>query len=409
MKNYSRVFFHSRWLPFFLSAGLFWVGAHNQLTAVTVPDELIAEQLDSATLVADISVNSVGVSEDTPNLIKSTAQATILKIHKQEFSQAPVEENDTIEIEFIGGESNQRGLMVSGFPRPYKGQSYKAYLAPLAEKRSSKFVIVGFEDGLIPLNNLRKSSRNRTDGSDGTGTGPFLYWDTKYFPIPYLISAPSFKNHPDFVTAIEESFQPWRNYEDVLVEFIAMGCNISTKNENDSLNTIILVKNDWPFDSRAIAVTRNFYISGTGSNAGMILDSDILLNNINFSFTTTGEAGKHDIQNIVTHEIGHFLGFGHEIEPKDEDATMYASAVAGETKKRDLATNDVSILRASYPGVGTKFPDQNLHCDVSNETVGCLAVHQTNKNTQSYWALLAYLIFTLGIGKWMAATSRSKN
>jgi hypothetical protein len=387
MKNFT---------PFFY-LGLF-LFSHN-LKAITTDPALIAEQLNSAQLVADISIKSLTPIAEPKLFVKTIATAQILNKHKS-ILETDLYQGDEIEIEFIGGEIDQRGVMFSGLPRPRNGVSYKAYLNRL-NSNSNRFAVTGFEQGLQPLYPLRQYSRNRTDGSNGSGTGPFLYWDKRYFPIPYYISAPSFSGRPDFVTSIETSFKTWRVFDDVLVEFISFGCNQSTKNENDNLNTIVLLTEDWPFDNAAIAVTRNFYVAGEEANAGMILDSDILLNGKNFSFTTTGESGKHDIQNIVTHEIGHFLGFGHEVNPADPEATMYASANAGETKKRTLANNDISVLRLAYAGVGQKFDNQNIHCDIAKDNVGCLAVHSPKYKTQNYVSLLLYLVLTVTLGRWI--------
>ena len=391
---------------FFLFAPTWPKVDSGQAMAVTFEPEMIADQLESANLIADIHVDSLSSVPDRSLFAKSLAKATLLKIHQSRNIDSALRENDVIEIEVAGGEIDGKGVMFSGLPRPYSGQNYRAYLNLSANNIPNRFVITGLENGLIPLSFVRASSRNRTDGSNGSGNGPFLYWDQRNLPITYSISAPSFKNKPDFVEAIEESFKPWRAYQDVLIEFVAMGCNKSTQNQNDSLNTLILVPQDWPFESTAIAVTRNFYISGEDAKAGMILDSDILLNGQNFSFTTTGESNKHDIRNIVTHEVGHFLGFGHEVAPVDENATMFASAVSGETKKRDLASNDISVLRSAYAGVGTKFDGQNLHCDVSQNTVGCLAVHSPQPQYQNYWMLLGYVILTLGLGKWIVSSQQ---
>lgn len=384
-----------------LKWGLFFVllfGQTQKASALLVPPDKIASELQSAEFIADIAIESTTAMSDTTVYAKTIAAARILQIHsvKDGLSLDAPKMGDLIEIESLGGELGPRGVIFSGYPRPRNGMSYRAYLNRGSEKNSQRFVITGFESGLTPLTPTRQFSRNRTDGSDGAGSGPFLYWDSRFFPLSYYIAAPSFRNSPNFVTAIEDSFKTWRDLEDVKVEFISLGCNQSTKNENDNLNTVILLTENWPFTKSAIAVTRNFYVSGQESNAGMILDSDILLNGVSFSFTTTQEAGKHDIQNIVTHEVGHFLGIGHEIEPINTEATMLANAVANETKKRSLHPNDVSALRAGYAGVGQKFEGHNIHCDVSNDNVGCLAVHsRAIKSNRFGWPL--FLIPLLGI------------
>ena len=53
-----------------------------------------------------------------------------------------------------------------------------------------------------------------------------------------------------------------------------------------------------------------------------------------------------DLENVFAHELGHYLGLAHSTEA---EATMFASAVAGETLKRDLAADDVEGLCAAYP------------------------------------------------------------
>jgi len=392
------------WLCFYLV--VVFISSEKVVFGVTVPEEVVLAQLNSAELVVDVKIDEVRTMYDPQLYMKTVASAQVLKIHSSKSNQK-IRTTDEIEIEFPGGEAGEQAVMFSGFPRPYKGISYKAFLNLDSSGNSNRYQVAGFEEGFKPLIPTRQYSRNRTDGSDGKGTGPFLYWDPRYFPIPYYISAPSFKGHPDYVTAIEDSFKTWRAYGDVKIEFLALGCNQSTQNENDSLNTIILIKEKWPFDKNAIAVTRNFYIPGSDANSGMILDSDILLNGQNYSFTTTDEAGRHDIQNIVTHEAGHFLGFGHEIAPSiDNNATMFASATAGEKVKRTLKTNDLNVLRAAYSGVGEKFDNQNIHCEVPNDNVGCLAVHTPQNKANSYLGVLIYLLFTMGLGRWVVKLQR---
>ena len=45
---------------------------------------------------------------------------------------------------------------------------------------------------------------------------------------------------------------------------------------------------------------------------GEILESDIVLNStFPWSVAAGGEAGRHDVESIVLHEVGHLLGLGH--------------------------------------------------------------------------------------------------
>ena len=85
----------------------------------------------------------------------------------------------------------------------------------------------------------------------------------------------------------------------------------------------------------------------------MIMDADIDLNLVDFEWSTSGESGRVDLQNALTHELGHILGFAHS---DAQEATMFASAIPGETEKRDLYEDDIQGVREVYPfsllGVG---------------------------------------------------------
>ena len=58
--------------------------------------------------------------------------------------------------------------------------------------------------------------------------------------------------------------------------------------------------------------------NGVIDDAGRILDADVEMNNFNFAFTVDGTApataaGRPvaDVQNTLTHELGHLLGLDH--------------------------------------------------------------------------------------------------
>ncbi len=368
--------------------------------ATLVNPQAIQKQMASASLVADIQVESLEGIQDTQFDVKSLATARVLKIYSlRDTGGWSPREGEWISVETLGGEVGETGVLYAGMPRAYNGKRYRATLRHLHD---TTFAVVGLGAGLVPLDKDRAYSRNRTDGSNGSGSGPFLYWDPASFPIPYYISQPTFRNHEDIAAAVDLSFKPWRDPGYVNVEFLPMGCTSTVTNRNDGINAVIFVTRDWPFDAAAIAITRNFYVSGSGPKAGLILDTDIMINAVNHEFSTTGDTAKNDVRNILTHEVGHLLGMGHEAEPsKDSLATMYENALPGETNKRALHRNDLAALNAAYGGVGQKFAQFTSadSCALGGQRLSCASAHGGRRSSPFFpWAALA-LAGALALGR----------
>ncbi len=73
-----------------------------------------------------------------------------------------------------------------------------------------------------------------------------------------------------------------------------------------------------------------------------------LVYNRSFSWSTTGEVAKFDVQGIGLHEFGHAVGLDHPPASSCNDQTMWFSAGAGETNKRSLEVGDLAGLAAMY-------------------------------------------------------------
>lgn len=97
----------------------------------------------------------------------------------------------------------------------------------------------------------------------------------------------------------------------------------------------------FPGGSGTVAVTPVFFMSN-----GNIVDADILFNGSGFTFTTSGAGGAFDVQDVVTHELGHLVGLDHS---GIGGATMYPYVSPGVVVQRSLAIDDANGIRTIYP------------------------------------------------------------
>jgi len=70
--------------------------------------------------------------------------------------------------------------------------------------------------------------------------------------------------------------------------------------------------------------------------------------NTYYSWSVSGEAGKMDVQNIMTHEFGHWTGLADLYNDADYWLTMYGYGNFGETYKRTLGLGDILGLQKVY-------------------------------------------------------------
>ena len=106
----------------------------------------------------------------------------------------------------------------------------------------------------------------------------------------------------------------------------------------------------WVNDPDILGLTTLTFCSGVGGECyfnGQILDGDVELNGNDMPFSFEGEETQdfHDLENTLTHELGHFIGLDHSLV---QGSTMYASAPPGEIIKRSLAQDDVNGYCSIY-------------------------------------------------------------
>jgi hypothetical protein len=102
---------------------------------------------------------------------------------------------------------------------------------------------------------------------------------------------------------------------------------------------------EWPYlgvNSTLALTTITFEVP-----TGKILDADVELNSFRIdNLSTSGAPDTSDLQSIVTHEAGHFLGLAHSAVAA---ATMNANYTPGRISFRSLDPDDQAGICAVYP------------------------------------------------------------
>jgi len=154
------------------------------------------------------------------------------------------------------------------------------------------------------------------------------YWINPKNKYGFTISA--------VVTAINTSADTWDKETNATV-FSYMGTTSRSAGKYDGYNVVAWGSYRWG----VIAVT---YIWYTGDK---IVETDTRMNTW-FKWSLTGEARKMDVQNIMTHEFGHWCGLDDLYDDADYWLTMYGYANYGENHKQTLGYGDILGLQAVY-------------------------------------------------------------
>jgi hypothetical protein len=132
----------------------------------------------------------------------------------------------------------------------------------------------------------------------------------------------------------------------LLDQFGPVACKVHEYNQTDGNANIIMFHDDkWVYDeaTNAIAMTTVTFNYKTGD----IYDVDIEINGTKgLSTSQTPTPDTFDLQSILAHETGHFLGLAHSLEP---GATMRSTYDQGDISFRDLADDDIAGICAVYP------------------------------------------------------------
>lgn len=195
------------------------------------------------------------------------------------------------------------------------------------------------------------------------------------------------------------------------------------------------------YPHEAVAITYLLFPDKPGKpDDGQILDADIELNDVDFTFVVepadeTPLKGKRiaDLENTLTHELGHFQGLDHtcwvpsDVQPvpplddqgqpipdcsdldslpevereRIETATMFNYAVPGETSKRTPQADDLAGICSIYP----KADDPKSCVRPDEPSGGCSLTTRRPASSPSLPSLLVACLVACGLVRRRYGTS----
>lgn len=174
-------------------------------------------------------------------------------------------------------------------------------------------------------------------------------------------------SYASFVTRTQAAFSAWTvgrvscstSWNSVVVAQFSTPAGLAAKNGSDRFNNIIwLSGGSWMHLPEQLAVTTTSYYTANNE----IFDADMEMNN-NVRWSDNLAATTYDVESVVLHEAGHFLGLNHT---SSANAVMYADVNLAESKRvlTGLDTTDVCNV---YPGDSGA---QGQSCTADSECTG---------------------------------------
>lgn len=185
-------------------------------------------------------------------------------------------------------------------------------------------------------------------GSDVRLTGPL------HFTVDAKLD--TLLNAPGATDAVKSAASTWS----------AAGIDITTEvgDVSGGNDIITAITEDWPYDDGVMAVT----LLTLDVTDHTIMRANIFINAAQNHFHVLAAdshrgGGFADVQNTVTHEMGHALGLAHVMD--HPEAVMFPMAYDGDVDKRTLSSDNLAGVTALYPQGLIAADAPQVGCSVS--------------------------------------------
>jgi hypothetical protein len=253
--------------------------------------------------------------------------------------------------------------------------------APSADKRGARrrlwfFAALATVVGVVSaaaLGGFDQVSGHVHSGSPGyrlSKTGKAQHWQKQALTI-YLDDSINKLGASD---AVMQAFGHWVESDPRLPDITFDSGRTSAEPKRDGKSTVSYARITAPGHEHDLAITMTY----SEEKSGEIVEADIVLNSLypigvlranpqnwhrdgerdstrsdgNSKSLMAAESedcqNRYDVQNVTTHEAGHFFGLGED--PVERGATMFQTIDQCETHKRALSATDVSALAPLYTG-----------------------------------------------------------
>jgi len=237
-----------------------------------------------------------------------------------------------------------------------------------------------------------------------TATGTSLALMPSCLPLPIVVYPGTFTEMTteEITSAVTGAAAAWSAGANpcTFLEFeVTVASGPAPPAGNDRRNTIILRDTSWcavdatgtcvatgaAYDPAAPALT-----SLSARSTGEIVDADIEINAFHFQWADSAAhpelTTRHDLQSVLTHELGHLLGLAHSCfipagggtRPNDhagqpvpdcatasatvQATTMFPSANPADIQRRTLEPDDRAGVCGIYPAAATPCPAGDAGC-----------------------------------------------